>query len=318
MAPPTVVVVGSINVDFVVTVEHLPRPGETVTGGTFARHDGGKGANQAVAAARLGATTYLIGCVGSDELGRSCLSALDRSGVHSGLIRTVAGATGVASIIVDSAGENVIAVAPAANATLTAEQVRQALAGLTDPAGRAERAVRTGVPAARPAVVVLASLEVPLAAVLAAAEVAAERGWPFVLNPAPARALPRALVALTTLITPNQHEVAGLGYPGAVALLAAGAGAVAVTRAADGVELHQAAGRHRQSAFVVDPIDSTGAGDAFNGAVAWAMARGLPLPDCVRWGAAAGALACTARGARAGLPTATQLRAFVDAPPRHR
>jgi sugar/nucleoside kinase (ribokinase family) len=168
----TVVVVGSINADLLVSVPRLPAPGETVIGGRFRRAPGGKGGNQAAAAARLGAQTWLVGCVGDDDPGREARQELCKAGVDTSLLAVGRAPTGVAAVITDTAGENAIAVASGANDELDADLVRVACAA---------------VPAAD--AVVLACLEIPDEAVLAAAEVAAARGWPFVLNPAPARPL---------------------------------------------------------------------------------------------------------------------------------
>src|SRR5918911_3403391 len=174
---PRVVVVGSVNVDLVVRLPRLPRPGETVSDGTFTVTAGGKGGNQAVAAARLGADVVLVAALGDDDHGRTARDDLEREGVDTRLVTTAPAATGVAVVLVDETGENLIAAAPGANALLSAEAVAAALAGLPD----------------GPAVV-LACLEVPLPAVEAAAESAARRGWPFVLNPAPASPLPSDLL----------------------------------------------------------------------------------------------------------------------------
>lgn len=293
----TVVVVGSVNVDLVTYVERLPRPGETVIGGTFARAHGGKGANQAVAAARLGARVVLVGMVGDDDLGASARAELEREGVDAAGVGTAGAHTGVAQILVDRAGENLIAVASGANDELTAERVERALA-------------RVDAPSA----VVLSVLEVPDGAVLAAARGARARGWAFVLNPAPARPVPDEVLACCAVVTPNEHELDGLGRASAGDVLDAGAGAVVVTRGAAGAELLRA-GRpvHRQRAFDARPVDTTGAGDAFSGALAWALAERRRLEDAVELAAAAGALSTQKEGARGGMPGRAELEAFVAA-----
>ncbi|HEX2051879.1 MAG TPA: ribokinase [Actinomycetota bacterium] len=291
----TVVVVGSVNVDLVTYVDRLPRPGETVVGGTFARAHGGKGANQAVAAARLGARAVLVGMVGDDDLGAAARAELAREGVDVDAVGESSRHTGVAQILVDRAGENLIAVASGANDDLTTERVEAALA-------------RVDAPHA----VVLSVLEVPDDAVAAAARAAGARGWPFVLNPAPARAVAREVLASCAVVTPNEHELAGLGGGSADELLGAGAGAVVVTRGAAGAELVRV-GRavHRQAAFEARPVDTTGAGDAFSGALAWALAEGRDLEHAVELAAAAGALATQKEGARGGMPARAELEAFV-------
>src|ERR687895_2415220 len=173
-----VVVVGSVNVDLIVRVPRLPLRGETVIGGTFSRAPGGKGANAAAAAARLGARTWFVGLVGRDDLGREARNDLEGAGVDVSGVGEVDEPTGVAAILVDDAAENVIAVASGANAAVTPEHVRAAMNGVD-----AERGV------------VLSNLEIPERAVSAAAQAAVDRRWPFVLNPAPARRLPAEVVA---------------------------------------------------------------------------------------------------------------------------
>lgn len=284
-----VLVVGSVNVDLVIRVAKLPQPGETVTGGTFTQALGGKGANQAAAAAKLGAEVWLVGLTGDDELGREARADLAATGIRLTALGTSPSPTGVAQIVVDDAGENVIAVASGANHDLTGDIVAARLMDV--PADDA---------------VVLANLEVPDAAVTAAALVAAERGWRFVLNPAPARDLSLELIGACDVVTPNQHEAVALG--GAEHLLALGAGAVVVTRGADGADvLRPRAAPLHVVAHPVEVVDTTGAGDAFNGALVWALATGRGLADAVRLAVAAGGLACRTLGARTGLPDLGQL-----------
>jgi ribokinase len=280
-----VVVVGSVNVDLIVRVPRLPLRGETVIGGTFSRAPGGKGANAAAAAARLGARTWFVGLVGGDDFGREARRDLESAGVVVSGLAEADEPTGVAAILVDDAAENVIAVASGANAAVTSEHVRAAVNGVD-----AERAV------------VLTNLEIPERAVSAAARAAAGRGWPFVLNPAPARRLPAEVIAASDVVVPNETEAASLGGVGE--LLSSGARAVVVTRGPAGADLHRT-GRdiHHQDAFAIDAVDTTGAGDAFFAALAVAVSEGRDLEDAVRNAAAAGALASRAVGARASLPT---------------
>jgi ribokinase len=291
---PAVAVVGSVNADLVVTAPSLPAPGETVTGGTFARHGGGKGANQAVAAARLGAAVALVGAVGDDDLGSAALAELSAEGVDVARVRRLPGlATGVALIVVDAAGENAIAVASGANARVDAAAVEAGLAGLL------------GLPGG----VVLLGHEVPADAVLAGARAARAAGWVPVLNPAPARELSDELLALGPLLTPNASEAAALtgeGDPGAAAAaLARRTGApVLVTLGAAGVLLHDGGREERIPAPAVDVVDTTGAGDTLNGALAAALARGASLVDAARSAVAAAAQSTTAPGARGGMPRA--------------
>jgi ribokinase len=291
-----VVVVGSVNVDLIVRVPRLPSRGETVIGGTFSRAPGGKGANAAAAAARLGAGTWFVGLVGRDDLGREARRDLETDGVDVSGLGEADEPTGVAAILVDDDGENVIAVASGANGAVTAAHVRDALA-LID--------------ADRP--VIVTNLEIPDQAVAAAAGAATERGWPLVLNPAPARPVAREVVAACYVVVPNEAEAATLG--GVEELLSGGAGAVVVTRGPAGADLHRP-GRdvHHQPAFPIEAIDTTGAGDAFCAALAGAVADGRDLEDAVRDAAAAGALACRAVGARAALPTREELDRVTGGP----
>jgi ribokinase len=289
-----VVVVGSANVDLFMHVPRLPDPGETVIGGTFSRAPGGKGANQAAAAAMLGARTWFVGKVGEDDLGVWTRADLEGTGVNCSELGTSTLPTGVAQIWVDEAGENAITVASGANADLDGPFVRYALAQID---------VEHGV--------VLANLEIPDSAVAAAAQGASERGWPFVLNPAPARPLAGSLLALTTLLTPNRAEALALA-PDVERLLEAGVGAVVVTLGNVGAEVHRPGRRvHRQPAFGVDVRDTTGAGDAFSATLAWAIGERRDLTEAVRLAAAAAALATRAIGARASLATREELEAFI-------
>lgn len=286
----TVIVVGSINMDLVFTgIPSLPRPGQTVTSAGFEVHPGGKGANQASAAAALGADVRLVAAVGTDDFAEQALADLDSRGVNLDAVSRVDGPTGVAAVLLESSGENIVIVTPGANG---------ALSGATTAASSADAAA-----------VVLACLEVPVPAVLAWAQEAARRGWPLVLNPAPAPAqpLPPELLALTTVITPNETELESLG--GVDALLAAGVKNVVVTRGAHGADLFEGASRGiHQQAFAVEPVDTTGAGDAFNGALATALAEGSSLAEAVEIAAATGAIATLGLGARSSLPS----RAEVD------
>src|SRR4051812_16731895 len=218
-----VIVVGSINIDLVAVGTRMPRPGETVSMERFAEVQGGKGGNQASAAAALGARVHFIGAVGSDHWGEAARTDLADRGIDVSALATVDGPSGVAIILVDDAGENSIAIIPGANAAVSPSAVTDALAAL-------------GVDDA----VLVVCLEIPLESVTAAARAAAARGWRVVLNPAPAPQLPAELIAAATVITPNATEVEQLG--GVEALLAAGAGAVVVTRGREGVELHPSDG----------------------------------------------------------------------------
>src|SRR4051794_28061987 len=284
---PDVVVVGSVNADLVVRAARLPGPGETVTGGTFARHGGGKGANQAVAAARLGARTALVAAVGEDDLGAEALRGLTAEGVDVDAVARLADVpTGVALIVVDEHAENQIAVASGANAALDAAFVAAALERLG-------------------AGVVLLSLEVGDEALVAGAEGARLA----LLNPAPARELPAALLDAGPLLTPNAGEarqLTGKDDPRAAALaLHERTGApVVVTLGADGALLVDGGGEPvRIPAPRVEAVDTTGAGDCLNGALAAELARGAALPDAVAFAVRAAALSTLCDGAREGMPT---------------
>jgi ribokinase len=292
-----VIVVGSVNADYAVRIGHLPRPGETVTGGVLRVLPGGKGANQAHAAARLGARVLLVAAVGSDGTGAAAAADLAAAGIDgSGLIRCD-GPSGLAVILVDAAGENMIAVAPGANEQLTGAAVAGRLAGRVNAA-----------------TVILASLEIPLAAVAAAAEAATQAGAVLVINPAPGQALPAPLVN-GAILTPNEGELRRL-LPGSEPeegaaisfLLAAGARAVIVTRGSRGATVFRTG---RPPADIPAPrvkvVDTVGAGDAFNGALATGLAAGLGLEAAATAGVQAGALACTGPGARHALPCAEDI-----------
>jgi ribokinase len=281
-----VIVVGSINADLVVRAERLPGPGETVAGGEFSRHGGGKGANQAVAAARMGARVTLVGAVGDDELGAEALAALDAEGIDTSAVARLAGVpTGVALIAVDAAGENQIAVASGANAALDPDTIEAAVRGLGDG-------------------IVLMSHEVPEPVVLAGARAASGI---VVLNPAPARPVDGALCGLGPLLTPNASEAAeltGRSDPEQAArALAERTGApVLVTIGAEGVLLLDGGRAERLAAPQVDAVDTTGAGDTLNGALAAALAGGRDLREAAELAVAAASLSTRAAGAREGMP----------------
>jgi ribokinase len=287
------VVVGSANVDLIMQMTHLPAPGETVIGATSSRAPGGKGANQAAAAARLGARTWFVGAVGDDDLGRWTRDDLEASGVDCTLLATSDLPTGVAHIWLDEAGENSIAVASGANGGVTADDVEDALARIDESEA-----------------VVLTNLEIPDDAVAAATRHAEGRGWRVVLNPAPARPVAAEVLARCAVVTPNETEAEVLAQEGD--LLGSGVGAVVVTLGARGAELRRRdAEPVRQAPFAVEVLDTTGAGDAFSATIAWALADGRDLDGAVRLAAAAGALATRGIGARSSLADRAELEAFV-------
>lgn len=292
---PRVAVVGAVNVDLVVQVERLPGPGETVTSGIFSRHQGGKGGNQAVAAARaLGDTgdVVMICSVGTDALGRDALDALRAEGIALEPAQVSDRATGVALILVDRNGENQIAVAPGANDAMDPRAVRDAL----------DRSLPT---------LVLASLEVSAAAVVEAAVWCHAHDIPFVLNPAPMNAaLVQELQDRIAYLIPNEHELEELG--GAVSDVV-----VVETRGADGVTIHRADGEERVPAQRVDAVDTTGAGDCFSGVFAAGLAEDRPLREAVERAITAAAMSVTVAGAREGMPTRRQLAEHQPDRPGH-
>lgn len=289
-----VIVVGSVNIDLVITADRLPSVGETVTGGRFARHHGGKGGNQAVAAARLGAATWFVGAVGADPFGAEARAALTAEGIDVSELAVLPGeATGVALILVDAAGENLISVASGANAAVTPDAVRAAL----DHLGPA------------PGDVVLVVHEIPTATARTALEFARQRGSTTILNPAPAHGLDAATLALADVVTPNAGEAAIL--EGACGPLGDLAGAVLVSEGSEGARLRTATGTLAVPTIRVDAVDTVGAGDTLNGALAAALADGLDLPTAARRAVVAASLAVTRAGARAGMPVRAELEAAL-------
>lgn len=299
-----VLVVGSTSVDLTAFARRLPGPGETVLGEAFTSVLGGKGANQAVAAARAGASTRFVACVGDDPFAAVVESGLRDAGVDLSHLHRLAGATGVAHIRVDAAGENDIVVVPNANAALEPAHVDAALGDDGDRSGA-----------------LLVQLESPLATVAHAVRRGREAGLVVVLDPAPAQPLDDGLWAHVDVVTPNETEAAMLtgvrvdDAAGAEAaarwFLARGVGAAVVTLAGEGALVVDASGARRLAPFRVDAVDTTAAGDAFAGALAAALAAGATLDGAARRAAAAGALAVTRRGASPSIPTAAEVDALL-------
>ncbi|TYK42704.1 ribokinase [Actinomadura decatromicini] len=288
-----VVVVGSVNADLVVGVERRPGPGETVLGADLATHPGGKGANQAVAAARLGARAALVGRVGDDGHGRLLRASLAAAGVDLAHLATTPGApTGVALITVGPDGDNSIIVSPGANARVGPDDVAAARAAITA------------------ASVVSCQLEVPLPAVAAAARLGAEAGARVVLNLSPPALVPDDLLARCDPLVVNEHEAAFLLGPDgprdpaamAEALRRRGPRSVVVTLGADGALVAAGPEPVRVPSPRVAAVDTTGAGDAFTAALCLRLARGDALPDAARYAARAGAAAVRAPGAQGSFP----------------
>lgn len=300
---PRVVVVGSANMDLVVRVEHIPAPGETVLGGQFLTVPGGKGANQAVATARLGGRVCFVGCVGRDPFGDGLLASLRADSIDTTYTRRDADyPSGVALIGVDAQGQNAITVAPGANHRLTPSDVEAAL------------------PAIETAHCVIIQLEIPLETVAHAIALAHRSGVRVILNPAPVRhthPLPTALLSEVDVLIPNEHEAANLlGYASseglemealARQLLALGPKQIVITLGGEGCLLASANGIQRLPAVPVVPVDTTAAGDCFTGALAVGLAEGHDLEFAALFACRAAALSVTRSGAQPSLPTRDEL-----------
>ena len=289
-----IVVFGSINIDLVVRTPRLPAPGETLTGHTFFTAPRGKGANQAVACARLGVPTRMVGRVGDDLFGEQLRASLRSFGVQDDGVLTTPGPSGVALIAVDDTAENTIVIVPGANGAVSIADIPRL------------EAVLDG------ARILLVQLEVPIETVVAAARAAHTRGVTVILDPAPALPLPDELYALADIITPNEHEATTLtgiavhddqgAIAAARALIARGARRVALKLGARGALTADAEGEQFWSPFTVTPVDTVAAGDAFNGGLAVALSEGRSFNEAIRWGLAAGALSVTRHGAQPSMP----------------
>jgi ribokinase len=296
--PGTVCIIGSINVDLVVTADRLPAPGETVLGGRFATHDGGKGANQAVAAARAGAQVVMIGAVGMDDHGRRARATLAGEGIDLTGVREIESEpTGIALITVGPRGENQIAVAPGANAALALDEDDHARIRSAD--------------------VVLTNHEVANAVVIEALRLAHEAGSTAILNPAPARALPAEVLHLGPILTPNEHElIVAIGNDTTAAalddLVQRHAGPIVVTQGPAGALLARGQERVRFDGRLAPAVaDTTGAGDTFNGVLAAWLADGSSLETSIEAANAAAALSVGSAGAREGMPGREAILAFL-------
>jgi ribokinase len=296
-----IVVVGSLNVDVSLRAAHLPRPGETVRAEGLEIGAGGKGTNQAIAAARLGGRVHMVGRVGDDAFSGIPLQALEAAGVDTSSVHALAGQhTGLASIVVDTgSGENQIAVAGGANRRLSPDHVRDAIAAF------------------RSSGVLLVQLEAPLETVGAALDLAAECGLQAVFDPAPALELPEALLRKASILTPNETEaqvLTGIEVRDIESAAAAGMRLrdrslcdVVVTLGAQGCLWVWSSGFEHIPAPRVEALDTTGAGDAFNGGLAVGLARGEPLGQALRLAVRAGTAATLRRGAAAAMPSADAL-----------
>jgi len=295
-----ILVVGSINMDLVVRVSHTPKPGETVLGNDFATFPGGKGANQAVAASRMGGEVSMVGRVGMDDFGTALLHELvDNQIKTTHVIKDPTAPTGIAMITVAPDGENMIVVASGANAKVSEEDVNDAhsLMGEVD--------------------IMLTQMECPLETITAAIELAHVNNLPVILNPAPAQPLSKDLLSKVEYLTPNQTELALLTGEGDLEagvekLRTWGVQNIVITLGSEGARVISKKIDLHLPAFEVTAVDTTAAGDAFNGALAVAIAEGEPLLDAVRYGMAAGGLAATKRGAQPSLPTREEVEAFLS------
>ena len=304
-APKPIVVVGSINQDLVVSAQKIPVGGETIIGSDFQTHPGGKGANQAVAIARLGYPVQMIGRLGTDAMGTQMRAHLGDAGVDTRGVATSDGASGVALIVVSSAGENSIVVAPGANAKL-APQDLEANLDLIKQAG-----------------VVLAQLEIPLDTVERLAEICEQERVPLILDPAPARDLPQTVLRRTAWFTPNESEAAffvrgsaDMNESGAITheLFKAGCLGVVLKMGSRGVYLATADGAGEAiPAYAVKAVDSTAAGDAFNGAFAVGLMLGKSPHDSAVFAAAVAAISVTRAGAQPSMPTMAEVDEFLRA-----
>ena len=299
-----ILVVGSSNTDMIIRVPRIPKPGETILGGAFSMASGGKGANQAVAAARAGGRVTFVARIGDDIFGQRALAGFEADGIDTRFVfRTPGSPSGIALINVDDRGENSISVASGANALLSVEDLE-----------RANEAFAA-------ADILLLQLESPIETVEAALRKARERGVPVVLNPAPARPLDDALLRLVSVLTPNEHEAGILtgtavtdelgAREAASRLRARGPKSVAITLGERGAYASSAGSEGLVPAFRVDPVDTTAAGDVFNGALAVALAEGLSVADALRFAQAAAAISVTRPGAQPSAPTRAEIEAFL-------
>ncbi len=303
MRSPRIVVVGSVNTDMVVKGGRLPGPGETVTGGQFVMAAGGKGANQAVAAARLGADVTLIAKVGRDVFGDQAIENFRREKIRTDcILRDETNATGVALILVDDAGENLISVASGTNHAITPGDV----AKFADNISTAD--------------ILMLQLEIPMDAVCEAAQIAADAGVPVILDPAPAAPLPDRLLANATYLTPNESEAERLtgiavndeasARRAAAQLQTAGAQWVIVTLGANGALVAGPDETKLIPTVRIEAVDTTAAGDAFNGGLAHALAGRIQMEAAVKQACMVGALSAMRLGAQPSLPTYEELVCF--------
>lgn len=286
---PKITIVGSINMDIVTITDQLPKMGETILGQQFQMNPGGKGANQAVASARLGATVQMIGCVGEDLFGKELLQHLKSEGVDVSNVEQVATQTGTASITVSNKDNNIIVV-PGANNHVTASfvEAKKEIIATSD--------------------ILILQLEIPLEGVQKAVEIAKEHGVIVILNPAPIRELPAGLLKKIDYLTPNEHEMTHLTNEANHAELIE---KVILTKGSEGVSYFQEGKEINIPAHNIDVVDTTGAGDSFNAGFAVALGKGLPVEAACQYGNAVAALSTTKLGAQTGMPTDAEVQEFL-------
>jgi ribokinase len=300
----TITVIGSSNTDMVVKAARLPAPGETILGGTFGMFPGGKGANQAVAAARLGGTVSFVGKRGADIFGTEAASLLAKEGINTAHFSVHPHLpSGVALITIDEEAENCIVVASGANAALLPEEVTEAADVIAQSS------------------IVLLQLETPLTTIEYAVNIAAQKGVTVILNPAPAQALSSSLLKNVSIITPNETEaeiLTGVHINGieaakaaALALNEKGVQSVIITLGADGALIYHQARFTKIDGVPVKAIDTTAAGDVFNGALAVGLAEGQPIEEAARYACRAAAISVTRMGAQSSAPTKQEVNAYV-------
>ncbi len=301
-------VLGSINADHVITVPHFAKPGETLTGYGYHINYGGKGANQAVAAARLGAQVSFIGCIGDDDIGREMKRAFEKDGIDTQAIVSVSDeTTGIAMIQVADSGENSIVISAGANAALN------------------ESLVEAFSPQIIEADYLLMQLETPLNAIIKAAKLAKQQGTRVVLNPAPAQPLPDELLAHVDIITPNETEAELLtgvtvtdeksAVESARVFHAKGIPTVLITLGSKGVYVSEQGDGRIIAGFRVEAKDTTAAGDTFNGALITALLEHKPMSEAIRFAHAAAAISVTRKGAQPSIPSRAETLAFLAQQP---
>lgn len=280
-----ITIIGSINMDLTITTDRVPTQGETLLGKKFATYPGGKGANQAVASSKLGADVHLMGAVGDDSFGAELKTHLHSEGVDVTNVSTITGAsTGTATIIV-SGGDNRIIVAPGANHYVTPEYVKE----------REDSLIKSDV--------LLVQLEIPVETVEYIAQLAKKHQIPLIINPAPFQPLPDSVLSGATYVTPNEQEAALMNGPETKMI---------TTLGPEGVMFEEKGEKKHVEGYEVDVIDTTGAGDTFNGALATFLAEGLSLGEACQNANAAAALSVQKEGAQSGMPTREELDVFLN------